>query len=440
MSAELMTFLMFGLLLLLCILGVPIAFVLGGLAVIFGLLGWGPSVFLMFVSRGFNMMSNYILVAVPLFILMGYLMEQSGIAERLYSGLYVLCGSLNGGLAIATILVCTLFAASTGIIGASIVTMGLLALPMMLKYGYSKDLASATVCAGGDLGIFIPPSIMLVVFGTQASLSVGRLFMGAFIPGFILSALYMAYIGIRCAIRPKHGPAMSREERVAISIGTRLRKTVEGIAPPILLIIAVLGAIFTGIATPTEAASIGAFIALAIGLAYREITWEKLGKAARGTLRTCSMVLFIMLGASCFTAVFLGLGGGEIVTSFMMGLGLGRIGLLTLMLFIVFVLGMFIDWIGILLITVPIFMPMAETLGFDPIWFAILICLDLQMSFLTPPFAPATFYLKGVAPPGVEYTDMYKGIVAFLGLIAVCIALCVLFPDLVLWLPARMIT
>jgi tripartite ATP-independent transporter DctM subunit len=431
--------LMFGLLLVGCVLGFPIAFVLGGLATLFGLAYWGSGVLLMFVSRGYGMMSDYIMIAVPLFVLMGYIMEQTGIAVRLYNGLYFIFGPVRGGLGIATIVVCTLFAASTGIIGASIVTMGLLALPMMLKYGYAKDLASGTVCAGGDLGILIPPSIMLVVLGSQATLSVGRLFLGAFPPGLLLSALYMAYIAVRCLLRPKDGPAMTKDERTAMPVRMRLTKAVEGVIPPILLIFCVLGAIFLGIATPTEAAAIGAFIALLIGLLYREVSWNKLRAALIGTLKTTAMVLFVMLGASCFTAVFLGLGGGDVVTGFLVGLGLGPYGLLALMLFIIFVLGMFIDWIGILLITIPIFMPLAKLLGFDPLWFGIIMCLDLQMSFLTPPFAPATFYLKGVAPPDVQYTDMYKGIWPYLILIAICIAICVLFPEVVTWLPEKMI-
>ena len=431
--------LMFSLLLAGCVLGFPIAFVLGGLATLFGLAFWGNQVLLMFVSRGYGMMSDYIMIAVPLFVLMGYIMEQTGIAVRLYNGLYFIFGPVRGGLGIATIVVCTLFAASTGIIGASIVTMGLLALPMMLKYGYAKDLASGTVCAGGDLGILIPPSIMLVVLGSQATLSVGRLFLAAFPAGLLLSLLYMAYIAVRCLLRPKDGPAMTKDELTAMPVRTRLSKAVEGVIPPVLLIFCVLGAIFFGIATPTEAAAIGAFVALLIGLMYREVSWAKLRAALIGTLKTTSMVLFVMLGASCFTAVFLGLGGGDVVTGFLIGLGLGPYGLLVLMLFIIFVLGMFIDWIGILLITIPIFMPLVKVLGFDPLWFAIVMCLDLQMSFLTPPFAPATFYLKGVAPPDVQYTDMYKGVWPYLILIAICIAICVIFPDVITWLPEKMI-
>jgi len=437
--SETVAMLMFLLLLVGCVLGFPIAFVLAGLATLFGLGYWGSEVLLMFVSRCYGMMSDYIMIAVPLFVLMGYIMEQTGIAVRLYNGLYYIFGPVRGGLGIATVVVCTLFAASTGIIGASIVTMGLLALPMMLKYGYAKDLASGTVCAGGDLGILIPPSIMLVVLGSQATLSVGRLFLGAFPPGLLLSALYITYIAVRCLLRPKDGPAMSKEERTAVPLHMRMSKAVEGVIPPILLIVCVLGAIFLGIATPTEAAAIGAFIALAIGMIYREVTWKKLKTAFVGTLKTTSMVLFVMLGASCFTAVFLGLGGGEVVTGYLIGLGLGRYGLLVLMLFIIFVLGMFIDWIGILLITIPIFMPLAKMLEFDPLWFGILMCLDLQMSFLTPPFAPATLYLKGVAPEDVQYTDMYKGVWPYLILISAAIALCVLFPEIVTWLPEKMI-
>lgn len=436
MSPEFASVMMFVVLLIFLVIGMPLAFALGTVGCIFGYLSLGSCVFPMFASRVYSLMTNYIMTAVPVFVFMAYLLEISGAAERLYIGFRNLFGPLRGGLAIGTVAICTLFAASTGVIGAAVVTMSLLAVPSMLKYGYAQDLATGTTCAAGTLGILIPPSIMLVVYGSLSGISVGKLFMAAFLPGLLLSSLYILYIAIRCFIRPDDGPAMSYAEISETSLSQRLWKAMLGIAPMLLLIIAVLGTIFTGIATPTEAAAVGCFIAFLMVIGNGQFSLKSMSSIVIKTLKTTCMVNLIVIFAGCFTTVFLGIGGGETVTNFLLGLGLPDWGILFLMLFIVFILGMFIDWIGILLICTPLFLPIAKQIGYDPLWFALLICLTLQMAFITPPFAYAIFYLKGVAPKEVQLTNIYKGVLPFVALQWLAVLLCIIFPQIILWLPS----
>jgi tripartite ATP-independent transporter DctM subunit len=345
-----------------------------------------------------------------------------------------LFGPIRGGVAIAIVVVATLFGACTGIIGASVVTMGLLGMPVMLKYNYSKRLASGAVCAGGTLGILIPPSIMLVVMADQSALSVGKLFAGAIIPGLILSGLYIGYILIRCWVKPQDGPALTEEERAAVSSKQVAFMVLKSMVPPIILILGVLGSIFAGIATPTEAAGVGAVLAFAMTLAYGKFTWRGLYTAVANTAKTTSMVIIILVGASCFAGVFMGSGGGEVVKEFIYGIGLGKWGTFIVMMIILFLLGMFIDWIGIIMITFPLFLPIAHELGFDKVWFVVLIAVMLQDSFLTPPFGYALFYLKGVAPPEVSTSDIYWGAFPFWRLMEVGLIICVIWPGTILWL------
>ena len=434
MSAEFITYGMFIGLLIGLFMGHPLAFVLGGLAVIFGYLGWGPASFYMFLNRTFGVMDNYILVAIPLFIFMAQLLDQSGVAEDLFDTMRYLFGPIRGGIAIAVVVVSTLFGACTGIIGASVVTMGLLGMPVMMKYGYNKRLASGAVCAGGTLGILIPPSIMLVVMADQSALSVGKLFAGAIAPGLILSFLYITYILIRCWIKPQDGPALTKEERQAVSGLQILGKVVKSLIPPMILILGVLGSIFAGIATPTEAAGVGAVLAFLMTVAYGKFSLDGLKMAVENTARTTSMVIIILVGASCFAGVFMGSGGGDVVKGFIYGIGLGKWGTFIVMMIILFVLGMFIDWIGIIMITFPVFLPIATELGFDKIWFVVTIAVMLQDSFLTPPFGYALFYLKGVAPPEVTTTDIYWGAFPFWRLMEVGLLVVVLWPDAIMWL------
>ncbi len=430
--------LMFAFVLVGVLSGYPIGFVLGGLALTFGLIFWGPQVIPALFFRCFMVLKTYIFAAIPLFVFMGIMLERSGSSERLFHAAHLLMGGLRGGLGIATIFVCTIFAAATGIVGASVVTMGLLALPPMLKRGYNKELASGCILAGGTLGILIPPSIMIVVYGPMANISVARLFFGAFTPGLLLASLYIAYIAIRCLFQPQLGPPMPVEDRKAVPLSRKLYLTITGLVPPVFLIMAVLGMIFMGVAAPTEAAALGAFAAMLLAIAYRKLNWQALKDVTYQTVRITSMIMFVVLGASMFTSVFMGLGGGKFVSDLLLAAPFGRWGVLAAMMLIVFILGMFIDWIGIVLIIVPLFTPIAATLGFDPIWFALLVMVNLQMSYLTPPFAYAIFYLRGIAPPEVTIAHIYRGVIPFVLLQWVGLTLCILFPQIILWLPGMM--
>ncbi|UCF90879.1 MAG: TRAP transporter large permease subunit [Desulfobacterales bacterium] len=434
MSAEFITYGMFIGLLIGLFLGHPLAFVLGGLAVIFGYIGWGPAAFYMFINRTWGVMDNYILVAIPLFVFMAQLLDQSGVAEDLFDTMRYLFGPIRGGIAIAVVVVSTLFGACTGIIGASVVTMGLLSMPVMLKYNYDKRLASGAICAGGTLGILIPPSIMLVVMADQAALSVGKLFAGAIVPGLILSGLYIIYILIRCWIKPSDGPALSLEERQAVSKKQIAKMVFKSLVPPMILILGVLGSIFAGIATPTEAAGVGALLAFIMALAYGRFSWQGLFLAVVKTAKTSSMVIIILVGASCFAGVFIGAGGGEVVKDSILGIGLGKWGTFIVMMIILFLLGMFIDWIGIIMITFPVFLPIAKELGFEMVWFVVTMAVMLQDSFLTPPFGYALFYLKGVAPPEVKTSDIYWGAFPFWRLMELGLIIVVVWPSTITWL------
>lgn len=440
LSPEWLAILMFAGLFVGLFMGHPLAFVLGGLGIIFGLIGsWGADIFALFPNRIYGIMDNYVLLAVPLFVFMAQFLDQSGVTEALFDALRYLLGPIRGGIGIAVILVCTVFAACTGVIGASVVAMGLLALPMMLRYGYDKQLTCGAICAGGTLGILIPPSIMLVVMGSEASLSVGQLFAGAVIPGLILAALYTCYIAIRCYRNPKMGPPISKEELAQVTKKQIALMVLKSLVPPVILILGVLGTLFTGIATPTEASGGGAFLAFMMVLAYGKFSWHALYQAVIKTARTSTMVLMVLVGATCFTGVFLGNGGGDVVTNFVLGLGFGKWGTFFVMQFIVFILGMFIDWIGIVLVCFPLFLPIAAKLGFDKLWFVVMIAVNLQTSFLTPPFGYALFYLRGIAVQGIETIDIYKGIVPYVILMLIGLIICAVFPQTITWLPTLVV-
>jgi tripartite ATP-independent transporter DctM subunit len=422
-------------------LGHPLAFVLGGLAVIFGYLT-DASILSLFINRTYGIMDSYILVAIPLFIFMAQFLDQSGVAEDLFDTMRYLFGPVRGGVAIAVVVVSTLFGACTGIIGASIVTMGLLGMPVMLKYGYDHKMAAGAICAGGTLGILIPPSIMLVVMSDQSgvpTVSVGKLFAGAIIPGLILSALYIGYILVRCYYKPNDGPPLSAEERQAVSGKMLTFMVFKSLIPPMVLILGVLGSIFLGWATPTEAAGVGAALAFAMMLLYGKFTWWGLYNAVINTARTTSMVIIILVGASCFTGVFMASEGGAVVKELILGIGLGKWGTFIIMMLILFFLGMFIDWIGIIMITFPIFLPIAAHLGFDKLWFIVIIAVMLQDSFLTPPFGYALFYLRGVAPPEISTSEIYWGAFPFWRLMELGLIVCVIWPETITWLPSILV-
>jgi len=435
LSPEVLAISMFAGLLIGLFMGHPLAFVLGGLAVIFGFLGPGPQVFGTIINRVYGAMDNYVLVAVPLFIFMARLLSDSGVTDRMFEVLRQLLGPVRGGLTLAVIGVSVLLAATTGIIGASMTVMGLLALPAMMQHNYQKEISCGAIAAGGSLGILIPPSIMLIIMGSYASLSVGQLFAAALIPGVVLALLYGLYVGLRSFIQPQLGPPMTREERDAVSTRSLMGLVARLVVPPLLLVLGVLGSIFAGIATATEAASIGAFIALLLVIAYGRFTWRGFHESVVDAGKTTTMVLFVVVGATAFTGVFIAGGGIDVASEFVTGLGLGKWGTLVVMLLMVFVLGMFLDWLGIILICFPLFLPLAAEFGFDKLWFVVIIALVLQASFLTPPFGYALFYLKGVAPPGVETGHIYRGVMPFIGLILFGTLLCIIYPQLILWLP-----
>ncbi|MBW1962162.1 MAG: TRAP transporter large permease subunit [Deltaproteobacteria bacterium] len=391
---QLAAVIMLTILLFMVIGGVHLAFALMFLSVVFGLIYQGASIFPMSMLKIFGVMQGEILIAVPLFVFMGTILEKSGVAEGVYQSLYELFGPVRGGLAFATVVTCTIFASCTGVIAATVTTMTLLAVPAMLKRNYDKGLATGVVCAGGSLGILIPPSVMLVMYGPMANLSVAKLFAAALFPGLLLSFLYLASIGIRCWLQPASAPAISAEERTA-SGGKLLRRTMLQMLPPFFLIAAVLGTIIGGIASPTEASGVGALCAMLVAAAYGRLNFQNIRDAARTTLIVTVMVFYIIIAASVFNAVFLYLGGGALIREVLIALPLGKWFILATMMFILFILGFFISWQGLLYVIVPIFLPVAKELGFDPLWFALLVCLNLQMSFLTPPFCICYLFCKG---------------------------------------------
>ncbi|MGA9534848.1 MAG: TRAP transporter large permease subunit [Desulfobacterales bacterium] len=441
MSVEFMTVAMFVTLILAITLGHELAFTLAAVATLFGLIDNGfniPSLFFMFANNAWGLFNNYTLVAIPLFIFMAQLLDQSKVAEALFEALYIVLGSVRGGLGLAVVVVCTVFAATTGIIGASVVAMGLLAAPALVGKGYQKELTSGIICASGTLGILIPPSIMMVVFGGLTGLketSVGNLFAGAILPGLILSGLYFAYISVRCLINPKLGPSISKEEASKWSARQKWLMTLKSLVPPLGLILMVMGTILAGIATPTEAAGLGALGAFILALFNRAVSWKMIVKASRATMKTTAMVMTLFIGGMFFSTVFLSMGGGDVVADLFIGSGLNRWLSLAIMMGIVFMMGMFIDWAAILLVTVPIFLPIAMELGFDPLWFAILMCVNLQTSFLTPPFGYALFYFSGVAPPGYTMMHIYRGIIPFVILQLIGLIVIGAFPELATYLP-----
>ncbi|BBO69725.1 tripartite transporter large subunit [Desulfosarcina alkanivorans] len=433
-SPQLLTVLMFTSLAIGLFLGHSLAFVLGGLSVIFGLISWGPDSLNMFMSRIFSMMNNYVLIAVPLFIFMAQMLGQSKVSDGLFDALRYVMGSLKGGIAIAVIVVSVLFAACTGIVGASVVTMGVLALPIMNRYGYDMRISSGVICSGGTLGILIPPSIMLIVMANETSISVGKLFAGAIVPGLILGGLYMLYVIVMCWINPNLGPALSAEERSKVTSSEILFKVVKSLVPPLILIVGVLGSIFAGIATPTEAAGMGAALSLILVIIYKRFNRQVLFSVVLNTTQTTSMVLMVAVGATCFTGVFVGSGCGDVVADLIQTIGMGnKWGALGIMLLITFIMGMFIDWIGIVMITFPIFIPIAEAAGFDKLWFVVMCAIMLQSSFLTPPFGYSLIYLKGCAPPEVTTEKIWAGSIPFCLMICLGLLICLVFPTTITW-------
>lgn len=438
LSPTLITILMIVSMITFVMLGYPVAFVLGGIATVAGVLFVGPTTTMnLFMFRAYGTMADYLLVAVPLFVFMGVVIERSGLAGRLYDAMYVLMGRLHGGLAVATVVTCTIFAAATGVIGASVVTMGLLAVPAMMRYNYNKPLAAGSVCAGGTLGVLIPPSVIIIIYGQAAGISVGPLFMGAFVPGLLLAALYVLYIIIRCRINPELGPALP-PEAVQASLGRKVWLFITSVLPVGALVMAVLGSIFFGVAAPTEAAGIGALASLILAAAYRQLSRQNLKEAVFSTIKISAMVYMLLLGAGFFSVVFVRLGGARMARELLLNLPFQELGITISMLVLIFIMGMFLDPMATVMIIAPIITPIAQTLGHNPVWFAMLVIVTMQTAFLSPPFAMSIFYLKGIAPPEMRTKHIYRGVMPFLGIQALAILILMVFPQLVTWLPDLM--
>jgi tripartite ATP-independent transporter DctM subunit len=435
MNIEFITLIMFGLLVVLLFSGMPLAFALGSLALGSSYFLWGPQSMLLIAIQSWGVMNSYFLVAIPLYIFMANMLQRSGIIEDMFRVMQMWFGPLRGGLAIGTVVICTLMAAMTGVVGAAVATMGILALPAMLSRRYDKRIAVGAICAGGTLGILIPPSVITIVYAVTAGVSIGKMFIGGLLPGLLLSLLFIVYIAFRCWLQPELGPAPSLEERNRYNFLDKLI-ALKGVILPILLIFAVLGSIYAGIATPTEAAGVGCVGAIISSAVYRRLRWENLKESVESTAVITAMILWITIGARCFISVFSAVGGDELIHDFVSQLSVNRWFILILIQLMLIFLGLFLDEIGIILLTVPIFLPIIRELNFDPIWFGILFLINAQMDYITPPFGYTLFYLKGVAPPEVTMGDIYKGIIPFVLLQAGGLALCMIFPEIILWLPS----
>ena len=435
MSAELATVLLFGSMIVFLILGLPFVFTLGGVAMLGTILLWGPQALPMLASKAFGNASSFTMVAGPLFVFMAIMLQKAGIAEALYSAIHRWMGPIRGGLAIGTVIICTLFAAMSGISAVGTVTMGLIALPEMLNRRYSKSLALGCIAAGGALGQLIPPSILFIVYALFAPESVGALYLGGIIPGLILSALFILYIIIRCFFQPELGPPLPLEERVSFK---EKIISLKGVILPILTVIAVLGSMFTGFASVTEAAAVGAAGSVISAAIYRRLNWKVLKESLIQTVGLMGMVMWIIFGASAFTGLYGAIGATKMVQEIMMALPGGKWGVMIAINIILVIMGCFLDPYGILMITVPIFVPVIKAMGFSAVWFGVIFVMNMEMGFLTPPFGYNLFYLKSVAPEGVTMADIYKSIWAFVVLQAIGLAIVMIFPDLALWLPGQM--
>ena len=432
MSIELITVSMFCSMIVLMILGLPVAFSTGAVGVIFTAALQGPAALSLIPTRVFGIMTNFLLGAIPLFIVMATILANAGLIGEIYEMIHKWTGWLKGGVATATVIACTLLAMMVGIVGASEVTMGLIALPEMLKRRYDKYLACGAVLAGGTLGILIPPSIMLIVYGMVDNSSIGQLYAGAFLPGFMLAALYIGYITIRCYINPVLGPPIPKEERP--SMAEKIR-SLYPVIPSGVLIFLVLGSIVIGFASPTEAAGMGALGALLIAGCRRTLTWKGMIEACLQAMRTSSMVLWIMFGANIFVGLYLMVGGGDFIRRLFLETGLTKWQIQIFMQLTFIFLGCFMDWVGIFMLTIPLFGPIIRELGFDPIWFGVLVTVNMQISFLSPPFGYSLFFLKGVAPPEIATKDIWRGGVEFMILQLTGLALCMIFPEIILVVP-----
>lgn len=433
MSIELVTVIMFGGLMACLLLGIPLAWSLGGVSVIVCLLLWGPGGLMLIVYNTFGCMWSIVLVAIPLFMSMGILLERAGIAEALFETIHRWSGPLRGGIAMGVVVICAAFAAMTGVSAAATLTMGVIALPAMLRRGYDKSIALGSIAGPGTLGILIPPSIISILLALVGNLSVGKLFMAGIGPGILLAALFIAYIGIRGWINPKlcprHPEKFTMKEKLI---------SLKMVILPLLIILAVLGSIFFGIATPTEAGSLGVAAVLMAVAIHRRFSWKLIKGVTVETFRITGLTMWIFYGAMCFSAVYARAGGAVFMSDLILGLGMGPWFIIITMMGISFFLGMFVDPFAIIFILAPICFPIVKDLGFDPIWFGILFVINMQMGYVTPPFGYQLFYLKSVAPEGITTGDIYKSVFPFIGVLIIGMALLMIFPQIALWLPNLM--
>jgi len=427
--------LMFPALFALIFLGIPVSFSLISVAVGFGLAAFGTKIGLQSFHFITKTSSVYVLASIPLFVFMGSTMERSGIAERLFFAMRLWVGRFPGGLALATISICAIFAAGTGIVGAVEVMVGLMAIPAMLKYGYNRGLIAGTICAGGSLGTMIPPSIVIVIYATIAQTSIGGLFAGVLLPGGVMVVFFLLYIIIRCWVRPQDGPPMAREEYENVSYRQLIWTTITALVPPIALVVTVVGSILAGVAAVTEAAAVGAAGAIFLSIIYGKFSIKMMWDSLKKTIVINAMVMFIVLGGTMFTTIFRFHGGGELVEAIIEYLQLSPNGMAALFLAIIFLLGIVLDWVSVVLIVVPIFVPLLAIAGIDQIWFAVMAIIMIQTSYLTPPMAPSIFYLRGIAPPEMTYKDMYYGVMPFVGLQLLVLAVIAFYPPTATYLP-----
>jgi len=432
MSITCVTILVFGTLFILLTTGLPVSFALGGVGLVYTFFLWGPNAMGAIAFATYDNWSSNILMAAPMFLLMGTMLQESGIADDVYEMFYLWMGGIRGGLAMGTVVICTIFAAIMGVSGASTITMGLIALPSMFKRGYNKDIVIGSIAAGGVLGILIPPSVIMIVYAMVARESVGELFAGGIIPGVVLASLYILYIGIRSHFQPHMGPAIAREDLPSFK---EKLVSLKAVILPILMISLVLGTIYAGVCTPTEASAIGALGALVCAALQKKLSWRVVFRSTRKTLELTGMILWILLGAALFNSLYRAAGAQQLIVSMVSDLGWNPWSVIILMQLSLFILGMLMDDFAVVMLCVPLYVPIVKAFGFNSLWFAMLFMVNMQMAYLTPPYGFNLFYVKSITPEGITMGDIYRSVLPFIGLQVITLILVMAFPQLALWLP-----